>query len=189
MKHPTRLCRATCSIGFLLCITVLNTRAQTQQIALKQGAATDPANAPKVRIIEINKIGSNKTFIFEPGKVVWVEALNKKGKTRITKAMISNIGDHDITFTPVSRNFGQINYTETEIRYIGFTTPARVILATTATILLFPICLIVSAVAQEPAFVIISPRKHINFYNSWNGEKKWNLTIKESAPKIASEKQ
>ena len=165
------------SFGLLLSTAFLNAISQTDNSSFKQDEKQDPIKKQNEKFIEISKIGSGKTFVFKQGKKVWVEGENNKGKRKIVKAAITEIGEHQITFTPINKNFKQIIYADSALNYIGFTTTGRVIVATTVTLVLLPVFLIVTLVTQVPVFVIIPSRKNINFYNTMNGDKKWNLKI------------
>lgn len=177
MKHTLKKAGLRLSFGLVVCNTFLNAIGQTDQSSFNPAITQDSIKSHSEKIIEISKINSDKPFVFKPEKIVWVEGINKNGKRKIIKAEITEIGDHQITFTPISRRFKQIVTADSALKYIGFTTTSRVIIATTATIVLLPVCLIVSLLAQTPMFIIFPARKDINFYNTMNGEKKWNLRI------------
>jgi len=177
MKQIIKKAGLRLSFVLLICTTFLNAMSQIDNSSFNQNAKQDPIKNQNEKIIEISKIGSGKTFVFKPGKKVWVEGENNKGKRKIIKAEITEIGEHQITFTPINKNFKQIIYADSALKYIGFTTTGRVIVATTVTIVLLPVFLIATLVAQVPIFVIIPARKNINFYTAMNGDKKWNLKI------------
>ncbi|HEY5968361.1 MAG TPA: hypothetical protein VIU35_10295 [Chitinophagaceae bacterium] len=177
MKQILKKAGLRFSFGLLICTTFLNAISQTDNSSFNQNEKQDPIKKQNEKTIEISKIGSGKTFVFKPGKKVWVEGENNKGKRKIIKAEITEIGEHQITFTPINKNFKQIIYADSALKYIGFTTTGRVIVAATVTIVLLPVFLIATFIAQTPLFVIIPARKNINFYNTMNGDKKWSLKI------------
>jgi hypothetical protein len=177
MKQIIKKAGLRFSFGLLICTTFLNAISQTENSSFNQVAKQDPIKDQNEKIIEISKIGSNKTFIFKAGKKVWVEGENNKGKRKIIKAEITEIGEHQITFTPINKNFKQIIYADSALKYIGFTTTGRVIVATTATLILLPVFVIATVITQTPLFIIFPARKNINFYKAMNGDKKWNLKI------------
>lgn len=177
MKQLLKKAGLRFSFGLLICSTFLNAVSQTDNSSFNQDAKEDSIKDQNERVIEISKISSGKTFVFKPGKKVWVQGENNKGKRKIIKAEITEIGEHQITFTPINKNFKQIIYADSALMYIGFTTTGRVIVATTATLILLPVFLIATFITQTPLFIIIPARKNINFYNAMNGDKKWNLKI------------
>src|SRR6187200_1234600 len=118
MKQILKKAGTRLSFGLLICTTFLNAASQADNSTLNQVAKQDPIKNQNEKIIEISKIGSNKSFIFKLGKKVWVEGENNKGKRKIIKAEITEVGEHQITFTPINQNFKQIIYADSTLKYI-----------------------------------------------------------------------
>ncbi|HEU5292841.1 MAG TPA: hypothetical protein VFU05_19470 [Cyclobacteriaceae bacterium] len=145
------------------------------------------------KAIEVFKINSNKTFLIEKSRTVWVQCENKKGRRQIKRAQIIDIHDQEIKFRPFNKNFTDVTYTEADLLYIGFTSTGRIIIATVSNIIIVSAVVIIyttalifailsghSSFGSDPDFSwvpLVPFRKNINCYKSMSGERKWGIRI------------
>jgi hypothetical protein len=165
------------------------------QSTVEPGDTLSEVNKLDIRkeyVVEVYKIKSGKTFRLERGRTVWVYCKNLKGKRKMARTKITDIGAHSITFLPSNSKFQKVTYSDSTILYIGFTSADRIIMATIsdlviigAVVVLYTAVIIgdffTGGTGRYPAisWVPLVPFKRNIYFIDGRSQVKWGIRIVE----------
>ncbi|HCW07382.1 MAG TPA: hypothetical protein DGG95_08465 [Cytophagales bacterium] len=146
----------------------------------------DPLFGNREKGLEIVNLRTGHKTIINKSRTVWIQCENERGKTKIKSAQIVSIDDDKVTFKPHAKNFKTTTYSVSDIKYIGFTTPGRIIYSTILNIILGGM-IVIDTVIETCAHgsggscvgndIFVSFRKNIYVYKKSTGQKRCDIHV------------
>lgn len=174
---------------------VIHTTGFSQNQAQDNSLFLTPAtDSIKATVVEVYSLKSNRTFQLVEGRNVWIHCQNNKGKIKTKRSRITDVTRNRITFMPYDDSFKEVTYAISDIRFLGFTSAGRIVMASVSNILIIgavtTLYLIVAigdlltggGGGTNPSFdwvPFVPFRKDITFMGSAAGLGKWHIRVIE----------